>query len=78
MLRRRLATVARWLFAPEPLAVDPRPVPPARRSLAAALLAREPLPLDPVPPARAGRARWGRWLLAPERLDGDDPPATER
>jgi hypothetical protein len=68
--RRAGPSLLSMLFAPEPLPLDPEPPPKIRGGgLAAALFAREPLPEDPPAPPRGRRARWLRWLVAPERLD---------
>lgn len=61
------------LFSPELLPFERAPVPVRGHGLLALLFALERLPRDPErPPARA-RARWLRWLFAPESMDPQPP-----
>jgi hypothetical protein len=70
----RPALVA-WLFAPEPLPLEPERPPRKGGSLLRQVLAREPLPQEPPRPPRAGAGRpWLAWLLFPEKLDPPAPP----
>ncbi|BDG05468.1 hypothetical protein AMOR_44640 [Anaeromyxobacter oryzae] len=61
--------VARFLFAPEPLAREPERPPRARRGALRLLFAVETLPPASGPATPRRRGRWLRWLFAPEPLD---------
>lgn len=63
-------SLARLLFAPEPLPLDPEVAPPTRRAtFVRALFAPEALPEEPPPAPRPPRPGWLRSLFAPESLD---------